>query len=333
MKKIIIVSILLAVLSISCRKRNPLPENIDLRQEMRNFVIEISEYSKCFNDDFIVIPQNGQALITNNGKITGLVNTEYIQAINATGREDLFYGYLKDDKETPIVDKQQMLDLCNLFKQNNIAVLAIDYCSTKAKVDYSYEQNFANGFISFAADERNLNNIPKYPALPYNENSDDITEISYAKNFLYLINPERYNTKNEMLTAIAVTNFDLIIVDLFFNDEILTASDLSLIREKNNGGKRLIIAYISIGEAENYRYYWKKGWKKGKPSWLDKENSSWKGNFKVRYWEREWKDIIYGNQNSYIDKIINSEFDGVYLDIIDAYEYYEEKYNLSFSEQ
>ena len=27
---------------------------------------------------------------------------------------------------------------------------------------------------------------------------------------------------------------------------------------KDNGGKRIVIAYLSIGEAEDYRYYWNK---------------------------------------------------------------------------
>lgn len=328
-KTTIIVSILLAIFMVSCKKKNPLPENINLRQEMRDFVIEISDYAKNVNENFIVIPQNGQALITNNGKISGIVNADYVKAIDATGREDLFYGYSKDDKETPAEDKQQMLDLCALFEQNNVEVLITDYCSTRSNVDNSYQQNHSNGFISFAADERNLNNIPLYPASPFNENADDITKASDAKNFLYLINPEEYSTKSEMLTAIAATNFDLVIIDAFFNDEILTANDLSLIKHKNNGSKRIIVAYVSIGEAEDYRYYWNSDWKKNKPSWLDEENLSWKGNYKVRYWEQDWKNIIYGSNNAYLDKVLNSNFDGIYLDIIDAFEYFEDEYDLS----
>lgn len=33
---------------------------------------------------------------------------------------------------------------------------------------------------------------------------------------------------------------------------------------------------------------------------------------------------IFGSEDSYLDKIIDQGFDGVYLDIIDAYEYYQE---------
>ncbi|MBI4647482.1 MAG: endo alpha-1,4 polygalactosaminidase [Bacteroidia bacterium] len=107
----------------------------------------------------------------------------------------------------------------------------------------------------------------------------------------------------------------------------------------NNSNGGYVICYMSIGEAEDYRYYFKKectrpnlfdngGSLTGKaPNWMEPQNKNWSGNFKVRYWDKEWKNIIYGSSNSYLDKIISKGFDGVYLDIIDAYEYFEEKVN------
>ena len=82
---------------------------------------------------------------------------------------------------------------------------------------------------------------------------------------------------------------------------------------------------MSIGEAEDYRYYWKDEWDKKRewPDWIYKENPDWEGNYKVWYWEQEWKDIIFGNDDSYLKKVIDAGFDGAYLDIIDAFEYYE----------
>ena len=46
-----------------------------------------------------------------------------------------------------------------------------------------------------------------------------------------------------------------------------------------------MIAYSSIGEAEDYRYYWRAEWEDDVPTWLAAENKDWKGNFKVRYWD------------------------------------------------
>jgi len=113
-------------------------------------------------------------------------------------------------------------------------------------------------------------------------------------------------------------------MDLFFDEESFTGAEVEALRSKANGGKRLVVCYMSIGEAEDYRYYWKNSWKRGDPEWLYKENPDWEGNYKVKYWMDEWKQIIFGEENAYLDKILDSGFDGVYLDIIDAFEYFEE---------
>jgi cysteinyl-tRNA synthetase len=80
---------------------------------------------------------------------------------------------------------------------------------------------------------------------------------------------------------------------------------------------------MSVGEAEDYRYYWRSEWKKDPPGWLDEENPEWEGNYKVHYWDTEWHSILYRSEGAYIDRILDAGFDGVYLDLIDAYEYYE----------
>lgn len=298
--------------------------NKNYREEMRDFVKDISSYSKKIKPDFIIIPQNGQELITDNGKIDGTLQKKYLQAIDAIGQEDMFYGYDKDDEKTPAIDKQHLLDLSLMCKKNNVDVLVTDYCFTHSKIDNSYSLNLKNGFVSFAANNRNLNLIPDYPVRPHNESSDDITQISQVKNFLYLINSEKYTKKQDFINAVSVTNYDAIIMDLFHNEKAYTPSEVDSLKIKKNGGKRLVICYMSIGEAENYRYYWQKSWGKDKPDYLEMENSDWEGNYKVRYWEPEWKSIIFGNEKSYLKKILNVGFDGVYLDIIDAYEYFED---------
>jgi cysteinyl-tRNA synthetase len=110
--------------------------------------------------------------------------------------------------------------------------------------------------------------------------------------------------------------------DAFFNERWLSATDVSAL--KNQPGRmRLVLAYMSIGEAEDYRYYWDSTWTQNPPLWLAGENPDWEGNFKVRYWEKGWQDIIFGGDSTYLGKIIAAGFGGVYLDIIDAFEYFE----------
>ena len=87
---------------------------------------------------------------------------------------------------------------------------------------------------------------------------------------------------------------------------------------KRNGQSQ-VVCYLSIGEAEDYRSYWEKQWNTTKPNFLCKENENWPGNFKVKYWQQNWQQVIL----DYLDEIIAQGFDGVYLDIVDAFQFFE----------
>jgi len=295
----------------------------DYRQDMRDFVQGISDYAKGIKSNFIVIPQNGHPLLTENGASSGTPVADYIGSIDGIGREDLFYGYNGDDIPTPVSERDDMLDYMELAENEGLEVLVIDYCSTKVHVDDSYVRNNANGYISFAADHRELDNIPSYPVEPYNVNSNNIASLHDACNFLYLINPGSFPSKEAYLDEIRETDYDIVIIDLFYDNIELSASEVTSLKNKASAGSRLVVAYMSIGEAEDYRYYWQTGWQTNPPAWFAEENPDWPGNYKVYYWDQDWQDIIYGNDSSYAKKIIDAGFDGVYLDLIDAYEYFE----------
>ncbi len=330
--------LLAAVFSLpgACRSvPAPLPDR-NFRADMRTFIMRISAYARSPEHpggraDFMVIPQNGQELITFNGEPDGTIVTEYMAAISGTGREDLYYGYTADNKETPPSESLHMKAYLDRFTARGKQVLVTDYCFDHDKMDRSYADNAADGYISFAAPDRMLRVIPDYPRHPYPHVTEKETEYPVqtpgdARNFLYLINPDSsmFPTKNAFLAALANTNYDIIIMDAFYGDEIYTKTEIDGLKTKKNGCSRLIIAYMSIGEAENYRYYWKPDWNVNPPAWLGKENPHWEGNYKVRYWEKGWQDIIVSGSNSYVQKIMTEGFDGVYLDIIDAFEYFED---------
>ncbi len=285
---------------------------------MREFVIAISEYAKGIDPSFLIIPQNGQEILTTNSDPEGEPAQDYINAIDAVGREDMFYGYYGDDKVTPAEDRDFLISICDVAKDNGKLVMATDYCSTHSKMDDSYEKNEDHGYSGFAADRRELDNIPNYPATVYNQHTGDVTTASEVKNHIFYINPNT-STKEQFLNALKATNYDLLIIDLFYEAVELTALEIESLKEKANGGSRLVICYMSIGEAEDYRYYWNS---------LDKnlicsENPDWEGNFAVKYWEADWKSVIYGNDQSYTKKVLDAGFDGVYMDIIEAYETFE----------
>lgn len=325
--KLIVILSLVLVSFTTCRKdnKNPSPSGMDYKQEMRDFVQDISTYSKGINPNFAIIPQNGAELISTTGDNEGSPEMNYINAIDGIGQESLNHGYDADDQATPSQENEWMRIFLDMAKNNGtVQIMVIDYCSTQSKMDNSYSVNHTNNYISFAADHRELDNIPNYPSPIYNENSDTITSLYQAKNFLHLINPDNlYTNKQDFVDAVKNTNYDCIIMDFFYNGEEFTATQIEELKQKANGGKRLLICYMSIGEAENYRYYWQSNWTIGNPSFIEKENPNWQGNYVVRYWETEWQHIIFGNDNSYLKKILDAGFNGVYLDIIDAFEQFE----------
>ena len=299
------------------------PSEINYKQEMCDFVIGISQYAKDKHPGFLIVPQNGMELVTSDGNGNGSPDSKYLSAIDANGQEDLFYGYNNDNEATPAADNSYLTGFLDVSLNAGNTILVTDYCSTHSKMDDANAKNAQKGYISFAANHRELNNIPNYPNPIVSENANDITKISDVHNFLYLINPTNYSSKTDFIQAVTATNYDLLIMDLFFTDgSVFSSSEVAQLHAKANGGSRLVICYMSIGEAENYRYYWKSDWNTNKPSWLDAENPDWPGNYKVKYWNTDWQKIIYGNDNSYLKKILDAHFDGVYLDIIDAFDFF-----------
>jgi len=102
---------------------------------------------------------------------------------------------------------------------------------------------------------------------------------------------------------------------------------------------KIVLAYIDIGEAEDWRWFWtwSTGWDCTGPKpvdWPDYiitcDPDGWDGNYPVAYWDSEWKDVIiygenqdsspWGDYNSAIDEAIKDGFDGIYLDWVEAYE-------------
>jgi cysteinyl-tRNA synthetase len=98
-------------------------------------------------------------------------------------------------------------------------------------------------------------------------------------------------------------------------------SEVASMKQRPNGGPRVLLSYLSIGEAERYRPYWRPEWhdEARRPPWLGKVNPNWDGNYAVQYWHPEWQGLIFGTPESYLDIIMDQGFDGVYLDRADAF--------------
>ena len=149
------------------------------------------------------------------------------------------------------------------------------------------------------------------------EGARDILDLSDVRRFLYLIDPGGFPDRRTYLAEIGETAYDLLILDAFDNDgDRLARGEVTTLKAKPSGGRRLVLGYLSIGEAEDYRPYWDPSWSTDPPPWLGRENPNWPGNYEVFYENPAWRRLI----EQEIAAIVDAGFDGVYLDRIDAYE-------------
>jgi cysteinyl-tRNA synthetase len=139
-----------------------------------------------------------------------------------------------------------------------------------------------------------------------------------VKHWLYFIN---VNLSQETVAQIEGSTHDLVVLDFIPSERNNTRYPIAEVvaRLRNAPHPKLVVAYIDVGQAEEYRTYWQPGWRIGNPDWIAGDDpDEWEGNFPVAYWRDEWRNIWLG-PNGYLQAIVDAGFDGVYLDWVEAY--------------
>lgn len=273
--------------------------------KMRELIQQIRIQSK----EKILVTQNGTNIFFDGDKL----NKEFIKNVDGISQESLFYGVGGVNKATPEEEKNYLLkNLITIEKEEKIIF----------SVNYSNDRNLRSKILK---DTRKYNfigeAIPSYSAnsifQPLQKNSaKDVVNLKGVKNFLYLLNPEKFKSIDDYYRILKNTDFDLLIIEPSLNGKFLSKEQIKSLKIRKNGTRRLVIAYFSIGEAENYREYWDDSWNKKLPEWIVNENENWKGNFIIKYWSPHWKNIV----RNYQKKLDTIGVDGYYLDTIDTYE-------------
>ncbi len=85
--------------------------------------------------------------------------------------------------------------------------------------------------------------------------------------------------------------------------------------------RKLCLAYLNVGQAEDYRTYWQPDWRAptaagpGEPPFLlALDPDGWAGNYPVAFWTPQWRKVLFGQPDALLDRILAQGFDGVYLD-------------------
>ena len=128
--------------------------------------------------------------------------------------------------------------------------------------------------------------------------------------------------------------YDLIVVDAttgLGDGQPLTAADVARLKRKPDGSRRLVLSYLSIGEAEDYRpdYFAQEYMTEEAPDWLMSENPHWKGNRIIRFCHEGWQKTVLGDETgrslynsiepSPLYRLVELGLDGVALDRVDVY--------------
>lgn len=144
--------------------------------------------------------------------------------------------------------------------------------------------------------------------------------------------PRRWSAVNDYIIQLqrarvdrlAPTAYDLVIADIALAGG--SAANIERLRH-SAGGEKLVVAYMSVGQAATFQYYWQPEWSMtgARPDWADSPDGTWAGDIWVHYWDPRWQAILITGAESYLDRIIDMGFDGVLLDRVDAATYYAEQ--------
>lgn len=124
------------------------------------------------------------------------------------------------------------------------------------------------------------------------------------------------------IDKLANSHYDMLVIDqtrsLKGDEDYDSKKDVSRLKKSSNSrsGRKLVVCYIDVGEAESYRWYWQQDWEIGNPDWIVAEDpDGWDENYPVKFWRQEWTDIMKES----INRIVEDGYDGIYLDWLEVY--------------
>jgi len=124
------------------------------------------------------------------------------------------------------------------------------------------------------------------------------------------------------IDRMAGAGYGMVVVDPVSNVRGLEAFDTAAMVKRLRAGA-ICLAYFNVGQAEDYRTYWRKEWRAptrerpGAPAFLlTVDPEGWKGDYPVAFWEKDWKAILARR----IDDVVRQGFDGIYCDWVLAFD-------------
>ncbi len=308
----------------------PLQEIPNYRASMREMVEDLATYAEKRDPNFIVVTRPGFDLLSWSRREFDLAEIKrdpfakipqdsivqvgtpmrrYIQSIDGFMLNGQFCAPLR----VPAADLQVML-------KQGLKALTIEHCGTPDQASAALQTAVRMGVVSHI-DLDDTDDFARTPTRrPSPENPRNVETLLGARNMVMLLDSRDYETREEWFAAMARTNYDILVTDAFYKgNRSLTKDEVHHLKFKEMGARRLVLARMSVGYAEDERFYWQRDWRIGEPSWIQALGPERAGQYVVEFWNPAWKAIV----GRYFAGIMDLGFDGVVLDGVEAYRRWE----------
>jgi cysteinyl-tRNA synthetase len=301
----------------------------DPREDMRQFVQAIRTFAQTRKRSFAVVTLGGIGLAVRpvpGDEERTVPARGFLRSIDGMMVEAPFAGIPQINSATDKDRQARIMALADLVRANRVPLFSLDYATETSLVRNSYNQALQKGFIPFVAPAigMEINRVPANGNHPVNANPKHILSVADVRNFALIRDSSGLGVQEAFALNMHDTNYDMVVVDVFHKaGEALSKRTVETLKYKKLGARRMVLAYLNIGAAESFRFYWQPDWREGAPAWILGPYPGDPEKFFVEYWRPEWQNIVMGGAQSYLYGVIDQGFDGVLLDGLDAYLYAE----------
>ncbi|MCF8479081.1 MAG: alpha-1,4-polygalactosaminidase [Rhodospirillum sp.] len=304
------------------------PEDIpNHRAIMRDIIAKMSDFARQKNPAFRVIVRGGAFLATQGQRERDIallkippgepLSQEVLLPLGSLHRRfaKAVDGFAMDQYFCEPRTSKETKDGIAALIQDGFHFLSLERCAKPEDARKVVVEGRAQSILVATATEGDMafDRIPK--GLPSGENSNNIKELGDSQNVLALLDTRDFQSPGEMIAALRQTNHDMLIVDPLFNgNQPLTKQQIHSLKFKALGATRLVLARLTIGLADDTRFYWKPEWTVGNPPWIVGFVPGVSGLYWVDYTHPQWLDIV----GKTFAAIVEQGYDGVLLDGVTA---------------
>lgn len=168
---------------------------------------------------------------------------------------------------------------------------------------------------------------PQQPVNPIIQTTPIVKRITLEEVKHWVYNIQHVSTAAN-IEALVGSHFDMYVLEPTRSEKNENFNMKKLVKDireyniQNYHKDPIILAYVDIGQAEEWRWYFGDDWQIGNPYWLvANDPNGWDGNYPVAYWNPVWHNIMYKGYygTSSVKQTLEDGFDGIYMDWVEAF--------------